>query len=223
MIFLFALVQDFHEWSQASSLLASAFPPEILARLKDFGPGDAIETAWVAFGLYWLLAARGRRAAQRGEPSGERMIHVVWMIGAAYLLFHFDPRFGALNRRFLPQRMWIASFGAVITVAGIGIAVWARRHLGKNWSADVTIREGHALIRTGPYTYIRHPIYSGMLLGILGTAIAVGEYRGLVALAIFWIGWAHKAKKEESYLAAEFGPAFAEHKRLTGFFLPRIG
>ncbi|MGH9756572.1 MAG: methyltransferase family protein, partial [Candidatus Acidiferrales bacterium] len=164
-----------------------------------------------------------RNAAQRREPAGELLIRVVWMIGAAYLLFHFDPRFGALNRRFLPQRMWIASFGAVVTVAGIGIAVWARRRLGKNWSAEVTIREGHALILSGPYAYIRHPIYSGMLLGILGTAIAVGEYRGLVALAIFWIGWAHKAKKEESYLAAEFGPAFAEHKRLTGFFLPRIG
>ena len=157
------------------------------------------------------------------RSASERLIHVLWMIGAAYLLFHFDPRLGALNHRFLPQRMWIAGLGAVITVAGIGVAIWARRHLGKNWSAEVTIREGHALIRSGPYAYIRHPIYSGMLLGILGTAVAVGEYRALVALAIFWIGWAHKAKKEESFLAQEFGPSFVEHKRVTGFFLPRIG
>ncbi|MGH9756784.1 MAG: hypothetical protein ACRD4M_03540, partial [Candidatus Acidiferrales bacterium] len=100
MILPLALVKDFHAWSPAHTLLPSVFPPEILARLKGFGSGDAIETAWVAFGLYWLIAARGRNAAQRREPAGELLIRVVWMIGAAYLLFHFDPRFGALNRRF---------------------------------------------------------------------------------------------------------------------------
>lgn len=223
MIFPLAPVQDFHGWSQAPSFLASAFPQNLLARLKDFGPRDTIESAWIAFGLYWLIAARGRKRAQRREPAAERMFHVLWMIGAAYLLFRYDPRLGALNHRFLPERMWIAELGAVITVAGICIAIWARRHLGKNWSAEVTIREGHALIRSGPYTYIRHPIYSGMLLGILGTAIAMGEYRGLAALGIFWIGWAQKARKEESFLTQEFGPSFAEYKRVTGFFLPRIG
>lgn len=223
MILSLAVALDFHGGSQALSFLAAVFPQDLIARLKDSGPREIIEVAWVAFGLYWLIAALGRKPAQRREPAAERMFHVLWMIGASYLLFEFDPRLGALNRRFLPEKMWIAGLGAAITVAGIGIAIWARRHLGRNWSAEVTIRKGHSLIRSGPYTYIRHPIYSGMLLGILGTAIAVGEYRGLAALAIFWIGWAQKARKEESFLAQEFGPAFAEHKRATGFFLTRIG
>jgi protein-S-isoprenylcysteine O-methyltransferase Ste14 len=116
----------------------------------------------------------------------------------------------------------IALLGAALVVAGIGFAIWARRHLGKNWSAEVTIREEHKLIRSGPYKYIRHPIYTGLLAAVLGTAIVVSEYRALVSLAIFVIGWTLKAKKEEAFLAREFGPAFEEHKRLTGFFLPRL-
>ncbi|MGH9698197.1 MAG: methyltransferase family protein [Candidatus Acidiferrales bacterium] len=95
--------------------------------------------------------------------------------------------------------------------------------VGKKLERGADHSRGSRTHRSRPYTYIRHPIYSGMLLGILGTAIAVGEFRGLAALAIFWIGWAQKARKEESFLAQEFGPAFAEHKRMTGFFLPRIG
>ncbi|HEY7826360.1 MAG TPA: isoprenylcysteine carboxylmethyltransferase family protein [Candidatus Acidoferrales bacterium] len=223
MILSLAVVEDFHGWSQALSIWAAVFPQDFLARLRDFGPRGTIESAWLVFGLYWLISSRGRKPARRREPTAERLFHVLWVLGATYLLYRSDPRLGALDRRFLPERLSIADLGAAITVAGVGLAIWARRHLGKNWSAEVTIREGHSLIRTGPYRYIRHPIYSGMLLGILGTAIAVGEYRGLAALAVFWIGWAQKARKEESFLAQEFGRAFAEHKRVTGFFLPRIG
>ena len=223
MILSVMSVRDFHGWSQALSFLAAVSPQALFEPLNDFGPRETIEAAWISFGLYWLIAARGRQPAQRREPPAERMFHVLWMIGAAYLLFRYDPRLGALNRRFLPPGLWIAELGAAVTIVGIGIAIWARWHLGKNWSAEVSIREGHSLIRSGPYKYVRHPIYSGMLLGILCTAVATGEYRGLAALAIFWIGWAQKARKEESFLAQEFGPAFAEHKRLTGFFLPRIG
>jgi protein-S-isoprenylcysteine O-methyltransferase Ste14 len=86
----------------------------------------------------------------------------------------------------------------------------------------VQIKEGHQLIRSGPYARIRHPIYTGILLATIGTALAVGEYRGLVAVGMFLVGFTRKARKEESFLAAEFGSAFEEHCRQTGFFLPRI-
>ncbi|HYL46878.1 MAG TPA: isoprenylcysteine carboxylmethyltransferase family protein, partial [Candidatus Limnocylindrales bacterium] len=96
------------------------------------------------------------------------------------------------------------------------------RHLGKYWSAEVTIRSGHELIRTGPYAHIRHPIYTGILLALVGTVLVIGEYRALAALAIAVIGFVRKAKKEESFLEGQFGAAFEEHRRLTGFFLPRF-
>ena len=84
------------------------------------------------------------------------------------------------------------------------------------------IQSGHELIRTGPYARLRHPIYTGMLLALVGTALEIGKYRALAALGIFLIGFARKAKKEEELLAERFGTAFEEHKRLTGFFLPRV-
>ena len=84
------------------------------------------------------------------------------------------------------------------------------------------IKEGHELIRSGPYARIRHPIYTGILLATIGTALAIGEYRGLLAVGMLLTGFIRKARKEESFLAAEFGAAFDEHRRRTGFFLPRI-
>jgi protein-S-isoprenylcysteine O-methyltransferase Ste14 len=172
--------------------------------------------------LYWIYAWRTQSKTRKKEPSSERLIHVLWLACAYFLLADGDLPIGPLNNQFLPHRLSIALLGAALVVAGIGFAIWARRHLGKNWSAEVTIREEHKLIRSGPYKYIRHPIYTGLLAAVLGTAIVVSEYRALVSLAIFVIGWTLKAKKEEGFLALEFGPTFEEHKRLTGFFLPPL-
>jgi protein-S-isoprenylcysteine O-methyltransferase Ste14 len=103
----------------------------------------------------------------------------------------------------------------------VAFAIWARRHIGRNWSGQVTIRKEHELIRTGPYARIRHPIYTGILLALAGTALAIGEYRAILAFAVIAIGFIVKAKREESFLAMQFGPAFDEHRQQTGFFLPR--
>jgi len=111
--------------------------------------------------------------------------------------------------------------GALATAAGVAFAIWARRHIGRNWSGQITIRQEHELIRTGPYARIRHPSYTGLLLALAGTAIAIGEYRAIVAFAVIAIGFVVKAKREESLLTKEFGQAFDEHRQQTGFFLPR--
>ena len=138
------------------------------------------------------------------------------------LLFSRDAAFGTLNRRFAASGSWLEPVGIMLTAAGIAFAIWARRHLGKEWSADVTIRQDHKLIRTGPYARIRHPIYTGILLAMLGTALVVGEFRGLVAVAVTFVGFWRKAQTEESFLSQEFGVDFEEHKRRTGFLLPRV-
>lgn len=186
-------------------------------------PELIVRDAWLVFAFYWLVSAIGRGRAQRREPRAERLLHVLWLAAAAYLFYYSEPWFGPLNRRFAPDLPWIADLSAALTAAGIAFAIWARYHLGKNWSGDVAIREDHKLIRTGPYARLRHPIYTGLLVALSGTALWVGKYRALVALGMFVIGFARKAKKEEAFLAQEFGPAFEEHKRLTGFFLPRLG
>jgi protein-S-isoprenylcysteine O-methyltransferase Ste14 len=106
------------------------------------------------------------------------------------------------------------------TAAGVAFAIWARTILADNWSADVSIRTGHELISRGPYKSIRHPIYTGMLLALAGSALARGELRGLLAVAIALTAFYFKARKEERWLQQEFGASFDEHARRTGMFLP---
>ena len=138
------------------------------------------------------------------------------VVFAAMLLIVF--RDGFPERSVELQGAVIAAVGA----AGIAIACWARYHLGENWSGTVTLKENHELIRTGPYRNIRHPIYTGILLALLGTAIAVGEARALIAVAIAYASFYTKARREESFPAKEFGANFTEHQRHTGMFLPRL-
>jgi protein-S-isoprenylcysteine O-methyltransferase Ste14 len=184
-------------------------------------PFQILEAAWIAFCVYWIWAARNQKRVQRRESMLARLLHVVYMVCGFVLLYANDPRFDGLNRRFLPNREWIAMLGALLTVAGVAFAIWARRHIGKNWSGEVTIRQEHELIRTGPYARVRHPIYTGLLLAVAGTMIAIGEYRAVLGFGVILIGFIAKAKREEAFLATQFGPSFDEHRRQTGFFLPR--
>lgn len=186
-------------------------------------PHSVAMLCWSAFAIVWLVMAFGRNRAVRTENPVGRLLQWTYL-GIAYMLLfrtHLDT--GALNQRFVPAWPWVAWFGAFLAVVGIGLTIWARIHLGRQWSATVTIRAEHELIATGPYARLRHPIYTGMLTAMLGTALTLGEWRGLLAVLIATIGFSFKAKKEERFLEEEFGPAFEEHRRRTGFLLPRLG
>jgi protein-S-isoprenylcysteine O-methyltransferase Ste14 len=178
--------------------------------------------AWLVFLAYWCVSALKLKSIKRREPRGERLIQLVFMVAAYFLMFNDQFSRGWLATRFAPASPSIGKFGVTVTVVGIAFAIWARWHLGENWSATVTLKEGHELISSGPYRYIRHPIYSGMLLAFVGTALALGEYRALISVCIVLVAFYTKAKKEERFLTQEFGEKFREHSRRTGMFLPRF-
>lgn len=178
--------------------------------------------AWIVFLAYWFVSAQKLKSVKQRQPSGERLIHIVSMAAACILLFNDALGRGWLATRFVPTSATIGSVGVAFTFAGVAFAIWARWHLGENWSSSVTLKEGHELIASGPYRRIRHPIYSGMLLAFAGTALALGEYRALIALCIVVVTLYLKAKKEERFLTQEFGDKFLEHSRHAGMFLPKI-
>jgi protein-S-isoprenylcysteine O-methyltransferase Ste14 len=178
--------------------------------------------AWIVFLVYWFISAQKLKSIKKREPWNERIVYMAFMVASYVLMFNDALSVGWLGRRFVPVSPELGAAGAAITFAGIGLAIWARWHLGQNWSATVTVKEGHELIRSGPYGRIRHPIYTGMLVAFAGTALALGEYRGLLALGITIVGFFAKARKEERYLVQEFGPRFEEHIRKTGMFLPKV-
>jgi protein-S-isoprenylcysteine O-methyltransferase Ste14 len=188
----------------------------------NFNPDPALGLAWLMLLSYWLIARFRVNRMERPEPRGTLIFRILIMAGAYWLLFQQDPRFGILNRRFIPDDDRIVLAGVGLTWSGVAFAIWARYHLGKFWSATVALREGHQLIRSGPYANIRHPIYTGMLTAVLGTTLAVGRYRALIAFVVILAAFIAKSRQEEKLLDAQFGPAFQQHRRHTGFFLPRL-
>jgi len=181
---------------------------------------------WSGFGLYWLAAARGKSSAEAehrtGEPHFFRVVRLSILATTFALLFWQRLAIGFLRLRFVPDSTELDYAGFAATLIGLGLATWARIHLGRNWSDKVVIQAGHQLIRSGPYARLRHPIYSGVLLGVLGTAVVLGEWRGVIAFVLLLANYAIKAKKEDRVLEESFGTEFQEHKRRAGFLLPRL-
>jgi protein-S-isoprenylcysteine O-methyltransferase Ste14 len=190
------------------------------------GPGitpfEAARDLWILFALYWLVSALKRKKTKQREAIGQRLAYILPLVGVFYLLY--NPRIDIpwLRTDFVPHTLAVEWAGVAVMVFGLGIACWARVHLGTNWSGVVTLKEGHELIRTGPYRNIRHPIYTGILIGFLGYAFVGGQVRGLIAMAAVWLSFFIKARREEKFLAQEFGPKFEEHTQHTGMFLPKF-
>jgi protein-S-isoprenylcysteine O-methyltransferase Ste14 len=140
----------------------------------------------------------------------------------AVLLFGKDVQIATLDQRFVPREAMVRDTGVALTWLGILFAIWARYHIGQFWSGRVTLKEDHQLIRTGPYARMRHPIYTGLALAMFGTALVVGEWRGLLGALLVLTAHLLKARKEESWLTERFGEAYEDYRRETGFLLPRF-
>ncbi|HEX8879043.1 MAG TPA: isoprenylcysteine carboxylmethyltransferase family protein [Candidatus Acidoferrum sp.] len=185
-------------------------------------PRQWTDALWLLFGAYWLVSALKRKKTKQRETILQRFAYTLPLALGFYFLYRPQPLYGWLRVRFPPVGQASGWLGVVLTAGGIAVAFWARWHLGTNWSGVVTLKQGHELIRTGPYRTIRHPIYTGILLALLGTATTLGEVRALLAVAIVWPSFYIKARREELFLSQEFGASFAEHKQSTGMFLPRF-
>jgi protein-S-isoprenylcysteine O-methyltransferase Ste14 len=179
-----------------------------------------IESVWLLVGLYWLVAALWSKPVARREGLLTRVVHLAIMIVACGLLFSRSARVGVLGARLLPESDAIGWAGLCLTAAGCAFAVWARACLGPNWSATATRKQDHEFVRRGPYAVVRHPIYAGLLLAVLGTALALGEVRGLAALALAFVGWLTKARTEERLLIEEFGGAYLRYRREVKQLIP---
>jgi protein-S-isoprenylcysteine O-methyltransferase Ste14 len=181
-----------------------------------------VEVPWIVFCVYWAIGALKTRKTVSQESAASRYGILLLEIGGYVLLFSDSAEIGFLDHRIFHQSYAVAVSGVALTWMGIGIALWAHWHLGQNWSARVTLKEGHELIRTGPYAYFRHPIYSGLDLAAIGGALAINRWRCVAGVCLIVAGYWIKARKEEAMLAGQFGKAFDEHCRHTGFLIPKF-
>ena len=175
---------------------------------------------WIIFSVYWTIASQNSAQTRSSESRGSTVFHQLVLNLALVLLFWPVP---GLKGWFLPQRWhFLVAVGAIIQAGFILLAVWARRHLGSNWAAEVRIGVGHQLVRTGPYSFLRHPIYTAMLGMSLGTAIASSQYHALLGLVILLLAYLRKTRLEEQILAQTFGSDYASYRRETWRLVPLV-
>jgi protein-S-isoprenylcysteine O-methyltransferase Ste14 len=181
----------------------------------------AFPTLWLAWLVYWAISARNVKATQWREPLASQLLHRVPLVLAAILLAApgWLPR--ALTKRFLPESGLFPALGVALLAAGLGFSVWARRHLGRNWSSQVVVKKDHVLIRSGPYRHVRHPIYTGILLAFLGTGVTIGEWRGLLAFLFVLVAFAVKSRAEEHRMQGIF-PEYQQYRRETAALIPFV-
>jgi protein-S-isoprenylcysteine O-methyltransferase Ste14 len=181
-----------------------------------------IEGPWIVFVAYWAAGALKTRRTISQESFASRYGILFLEILGFVLLFSDAAEIGVLGRHIFPRTYALAVAGVALTWIGIAIALWARWHLGQYWSARVTLKQDHQLIRTGPYAHFRHPIYSGIDLAAIGGALAIDRWRCVAGVGLIVLGYWIKASKEESMLAGQFGETFKEHCRRTGFLIPKF-
>jgi protein-S-isoprenylcysteine O-methyltransferase Ste14 len=177
--------------------------------------------AWIVFGVIWLLTAGFSKKTSRSQSAGSRLWQGALAASGFVLLFSgIAP--GFLDRRLLPEWPVFEWVALAITMAGILFAIWARFVLGRNWSATVTIKQDHEIVCRGPYAVVRHPIYSGTTLAMLGTAIYFASFRGLLAVGLTFLGWWLKSRTEESFMLQQFGEQYRRYQREVKALIPFV-
>lgn len=177
---------------------------------------------WLGWGVYWMVAAANVKQATRVEPVWSRVAHIIPLTAAAVMLAWPLPGKGFLFNTLLPPAMWMFWVGLAMTAVGLSFTVWARVHLGRNWSGLVTLKQDHELVTSGPYRLVRHPVYTGLLFAFLGSGIARDDWRAVLALVIAVAALWRKLRLEESWLIQQFGERYSEYRRRVSALVPGI-
>lgn len=183
-----------------------------------------VSTFWLAFTLLWVAAAFTSKRTVQVQSGGSRLLQAGVVLIGVTLLFNLSPWLmsGWLTERLTPESAPVVLGGAVLTVAGMLFSIWARLTLGRNWSGTVTIKQDHELIQRGPYRIVRHPIYTGMLLAMLGTAFIYGIARCFLGVPIVGLGFWLKVQIEEQFMVQQFGEQYVRYRQEVRALIPYI-
>lgn len=177
---------------------------------------------WLGWTAFWARGTADNKPVVRQESGASWLAYNLPLVVGAALLATPRRGRGWLSSRFPPigrPAFWV---GAVGVVVGLGFTVAARATLAGNWSATVTVKRDHELIRIGPYRLVRHPIYTGLLLALLGTAVARGDERGWAALPFLAASFLRKIGVEERFMAEQFPKEYACYRARTPALIPRL-
>lgn len=185
-------------------------------------PRDMTGLIWLIFAAYWLFRAFSGKKTVYAEALGARTTQfVLWTLS---FFFMYSDRIGHTELAVLMygRSNLTIGIGTALLGGGLLFAVWARVHLGAYWSSTVTLKEDHVLIRSGPYGLSRHPIYTGIILGFIGTAIAMAEVRSIISFAIVLVAIAKKIIDEERLLQSHFPSDYPLYRQQVKMIIPKV-
>jgi protein-S-isoprenylcysteine O-methyltransferase Ste14 len=176
---------------------------------------------WLAWIFYWLISSRDVKKTVRRESWQQRLVYLLPTVFIVPLFFW--NALGVISTHCItdhPLAMYWT--GTAILAAGLLFSVWARRTLGRNWSGMVTVKQDHELVQTGPYRFVRHPIYSGLLLAFTGSAISWNRWFGFYVLAVVFVAVWLKLRREEEFMRETFGEKYADYCARTKRLVPGV-
>lgn len=179
---------------------------------------------WIALGLVWAIGALFTNKTVDRESTFSRLSYSLPLGLIAWFLYRPETSqlFPFLIDRVFPENQAVWWIGLAIETAGVAFAIWARFTLGKLWSGTITFKEGHRLVQSGPFAITRHPIYTGALVAVLGTALNHGNVRDLIVPAILILGFSMKISKEEKLMAEHFGDEHRDYRARVRRLIPFV-
>jgi protein-S-isoprenylcysteine O-methyltransferase Ste14 len=181
---------------------------------------QATAVIWVALVVVWVVSALRTKRSIKNQSSGWQILYTVILVVGVSLIFAKQIGIPWLDRSLFSVTVPIVLAGLLVVLMGVVFSIWARLMLGDNWSNRVTVKEDHTLVRSGPYRIVRHPIYSGILLGMLGSALQRGEVRSFVCVAICGFSFWLKTRAEEQFMVQTFGEEYLQYRHKVKALAP---
>jgi protein-S-isoprenylcysteine O-methyltransferase Ste14 len=177
---------------------------------------------WYLLGVVWLIGLFTEKPDAKTQSLDSRLLEMGLSLLAFCLVFTSYFRSGWRAWSFVPNSDIAGAIGLLMVLLGISFAIWGRLQLGGNWSAAVSVKQGHTLISRGPYTIVRHPIYSGLLLALLGVALIIGEVRGLLGVGVLFLSFWLKSRIEERFMLEQFGADYRNYQHQVKALIPYV-
>ena len=177
---------------------------------------------WLVLFAYWFLNAGKVKANVQAQSRVSRYLYLFFLFSGGIIAYSPWFAIGVLGHQIIPENQYTGILGMVVCLGGVAFAIWARKTLGDNWSGDVTLKKEHELVQSGPYSIVRHPIYTGFEIAVLGAAITVGQLKGIVGLSMVFAAHYFKTTMEEKIMYQQFGERYADYSKRVKRLVPFV-
>jgi protein-S-isoprenylcysteine O-methyltransferase Ste14 len=177
---------------------------------------------WLVLVIVWAVGALRTKRTVQSQSSASQLLYTAILLVGVYMIFAKQSGIPWLDRQLFSVNIPIVLAGLLVVLIGVAFSIWARLMLGSNWSNRVAVKENHTLVRTGPYRIVRHPIYSGILLGMLGSALQRGGIRCFVGVLICGLSFWPKTRAEERFMVQRFGEEYLQYRHKVKAIAPFI-